>query len=66
MWVKQNVRALWGLAILLSFIAAAFAQENGNPYRVELDLGQQTAYLIRGRQVVLESPISSGRYGHLT
>ena len=42
------------------------AQESGNPYRVELDLGQQTAYLIRGRQVVLESPISSGRYGHLT
>lgn len=37
-----------------------------SPYRVELDLGQQTAYLIRGRQVLLESPISSGRYGHLT
>lgn len=36
------------------------------PTRVEIDLGQQTAYLIRGRHVVLESPISSGRYGHLT
>src|SRR5882672_456635 len=35
-------------------------------YSVEIDLQQQTAYLIRGRQVVLESPISSGRYGHLT
>ena len=35
-------------------------------YSVELDLQQQKAYLIRGRQLVLESPISSGRYGHLT
>ncbi len=33
---------------------------------MEIDLGQQTAYLIRGRYVVLQSPISSGRYGHLT
>jgi lipoprotein-anchoring transpeptidase ErfK/SrfK len=33
---------------------------------VEIDLQQQTAYLIRGRHVLLESPISSGRYGHLT
>jgi lipoprotein-anchoring transpeptidase ErfK/SrfK len=29
-------------------------------------LQQQTAFLIHGRRVVLESPISSGRYGHLT
>lgn len=27
---------------------------------------QQRAYLIRGHRVLLESPISSGRYGHLT
>jgi lipoprotein-anchoring transpeptidase ErfK/SrfK len=33
---------------------------------VEIDLQQQRAYLIRGRRVLLESPISSGRYGHLT
>ena len=45
--------------------ATAFAQTE-NPYRVEIDLGQQTAYLIRGRRVVMRSPISSGRYGHLT
>ncbi|MFL6513653.1 MAG: L,D-transpeptidase [Chthoniobacterales bacterium] len=60
------MRAFWGLVILLGLVATACAQETGSPYRVELDLGQQTAYLIRGRQVVLESPISSGRYGHLT
>jgi lipoprotein-anchoring transpeptidase ErfK/SrfK len=34
--------------------------------RVEIDLQQQTAYLIRGHRVVMQSPISSGRYGHLT
>jgi lipoprotein-anchoring transpeptidase ErfK/SrfK len=34
--------------------------------RVEIDLGQQTAYLIRGHRVLMTSPISSGRAGHLT
>jgi lipoprotein-anchoring transpeptidase ErfK/SrfK len=53
------------LSILFCFATAASAQSE-NPYRVEIDLGQQTAYLIRGRYVVAESPISSGRYGHLT
>ena len=56
-----------GVAVFFCLtIGWVFAQETQNPYRVELDLGQQTAYLIRGRQVVLQSPISSGRYGHLT
>lgn len=40
--------------------------QRGGSLRVEIDLGQQTAYLISGRRVLLESPISSGRYGHLT
>jgi lipoprotein-anchoring transpeptidase ErfK/SrfK len=59
------VRAFRGFPILCLLATAAFAQ-NENPYRVEIDLGQQTAYLIRGRRVVMQSPISSGRYGHLT
>lgn len=46
-------------------LAAPFARGQGG-MSVEIDLQQQTAYLIRGRQVVLESTISSGRYGHLT
>jgi lipoprotein-anchoring transpeptidase ErfK/SrfK len=46
-------------------LASAVAQD-GNPFRVEIDLQDQTAFLIRGRGIVLESPISSGRYGHLT
>ncbi|HEX8281686.1 MAG TPA: L,D-transpeptidase [Chthoniobacterales bacterium] len=33
-------------------------------YQVEIDLQQQMAYLIRGRQLVLSSPISSGRSGY--
>ena len=51
--------------IFFSLAAIAWAQSE-NPYRVEIDLNQQTAYLIRGRWVVMQSPISSGRYGHLT
>ena len=51
--------------IFFSLAAVAWAQSE-NPSRVEIDLNQQTAYLIRGRRVVMQSPISSGRYGHLT
>ena len=57
-----SIRA--GLALLPIFVASGFAETN--PYRVEIDLSMQTASLIRGRYVVMRSPISSGRYGHLT
>jgi lipoprotein-anchoring transpeptidase ErfK/SrfK len=33
---------------------------------VEIDLGQQRVYLLQNGRPVLASPISSGRYGHLT
>jgi lipoprotein-anchoring transpeptidase ErfK/SrfK len=33
---------------------------------VEIDLEEQTAYLLNNGRPVLASPISSGRYGHLT
>jgi lipoprotein-anchoring transpeptidase ErfK/SrfK len=59
------VRVLWGLSIL-SFAIAPLWAESSNQFQVEIDLQMQTAYLIRGRQLVLKSPISSGRYGHLT
>ena len=53
--------------MVLLFVAATIVSaQNENPLRVEIDLSQQTAYLIRGRRVVMQSPISSGRYGHLT
>ena len=37
-----------------------------NPYSIEIDLQQQTAYLLRNGRAVYSTPISSGRYGHLT
>jgi len=45
---------------------AAGGLEAAPGYQVEIDLQQQMAYLIRGRRLVLSSPISSGRSGHLT
>src|SRR5438034_3740188 len=63
--VEVGVRAFWGTLTLFLIAAAASAQDE-NPYRVEIDLSRQTAYLISGRRVVMQSPISSGRYGHLT
>ncbi|MDQ6861055.1 MAG: L,D-transpeptidase [Verrucomicrobiota bacterium] len=52
-------------ALLLLVIAAPFAY-CAPGYQVEIDLQQQMAYLIRGRQVVLASSVSTGRSGHLT
>jgi hypothetical protein len=50
------------LAILI--LPGAFAQTSGTS--IEIDLQEQTAYLIRNGRAVLSTPISSGRYGHLT
>jgi lipoprotein-anchoring transpeptidase ErfK/SrfK len=50
-------------ALLFGATAAVQAQSG---YSVEIDLQEQTAYLIRGRRIVLASPISTGRSGHLT
>jgi L,D-transpeptidase catalytic domain len=56
-----------GIAIyIISLVATAFCFAQGDNTRVEIDLQQQTAYLIRGHRVVMQSPVSSGRYGHLT
>lgn len=53
------------LAVILLFgaVRSAFAVAG---ISVEIDLEQQMAYLIEGRHIVLQSPISSGRPGHLT
>jgi lipoprotein-anchoring transpeptidase ErfK/SrfK len=45
-------------------VGSAFAQTPATS--IEIDLQEQTAYLIRNRHVVLSSPICSGRPGHLT
>lgn len=36
------------------------------PYSIEIDLGDQKAYLLKNGRTFAASPISSGRYGHLT
>jgi len=46
-------------------LKAAFAQTSDS-YSVEIDLQEQTAYLVRDGRVVLSTPVASGRYGHLT
>jgi lipoprotein-anchoring transpeptidase ErfK/SrfK len=58
----------WGKGIfllVLVFVGAGAAHAQ-SAYSVEIDLEQQTAYLIRGRRIVLASEISTGRSGHLT
>jgi lipoprotein-anchoring transpeptidase ErfK/SrfK len=55
------MRVVLGVAILLTATALLHAEMS-----VEIDLGQQRAYLLRDGRPVLASPISSGRYGHLT
>lgn len=35
-------------------------------YSIEIDLGDQKAYLLYEGRAIMESPISTGRYGHLT
>ena len=47
-------------------LAATAISSGQSATSVEIDLQEQRAYLIRGHRIVLQSPISSGRYGHLT
>jgi lipoprotein-anchoring transpeptidase ErfK/SrfK len=56
-------RCLLFLLISIVLTCSGYAQ---SPYSVEIDLEQQTAYLIRGRRIILASEISTGRSGHLT
>ena len=55
-----------GIFLAALSVAGACAASAQSAYSVEIDLEEQTAYLIRGRQVVLATPISTGRSGHLT
>jgi hypothetical protein len=53
-----------GVAIMLLAVAPLFGQSR--PTSVEIDLEEQTAYLLQNGRPILATPISSGRYGHLT
>jgi len=59
--VQLSVRVIVGWSIFLCATTSLRAQT-----AVEIDLEEQTAYLLQGGRPVLASPISSGRYGHLT
>jgi lipoprotein-anchoring transpeptidase ErfK/SrfK len=58
-------RELGFFAIVISLLIRHVAAQS-NPYSIEIDLQDQTAYLIRDGRAVLSTPVSSGRYGHLT
>ena len=58
---KRNVRVVLGLAIFLCAALLSRAETS-----VEIYLQEQMAYLLQNGRPVLASPISSGRYGHLT
>ena len=51
-------------AVAINVAGSIFAQTSSTS--IEIDLQEQTAYLIRNGRAVLSTPISSGRYGHLT
>jgi lipoprotein-anchoring transpeptidase ErfK/SrfK len=51
------------IALPLFFCAAISSRAQTS---VEIDLEEQMAYLLKNGRVALASPISSGRYGHLT
>jgi len=54
---------VWFWAVIVFGISVTRANAQ---YSVDIDLGRQTAFLLRGNRVVMASPISSGRHGHLT
>jgi L,D-transpeptidase-like protein len=58
---KCNVRVIFGFTIFVCATALSRAETS-----VEIDLQRQMAYLLDNGRPVLASPISSGRYGHLT
>jgi hypothetical protein len=58
---KRNVRIVASLWIFFCAAISLHAETS-----VEIDLQEQMAYLLQNGRPVLASPISSGRYGHLT
>ena len=56
-----------GFFALLFLLLAVTIAAAGTRYSVEIDLQQQMAYLLLdGRHVILQSPVATGRSGHLT
>lgn len=60
------MRLRWMLLFLCLVFSASVLARQSNRYAIEIDLQDQLAYLIEGGEVVLTTPISSGRAGHYT
>src|SRR5256885_9678738 len=58
---KSSMRVVLGLTVFFCTALLLRAETS-----VEIDLQEQRAYLLQNGRPVLASPISSGRYGHLT
>ncbi|MEO7167492.1 MAG: L,D-transpeptidase [Chthoniobacterales bacterium] len=56
----------WPAFFCVAVFAAGSAFAQTSATSIEIDLQEQTAYLIRNGRAVLSTPISSGRDGHLT
>jgi lipoprotein-anchoring transpeptidase ErfK/SrfK len=54
------------LFLWLAVVAIASASAGQPATSIEIDLRDQTAYLIRNGRAVLSTPVSTGCYGHLT
>src|SRR6266576_7145240 len=54
----------WAVTVAIIFCSGRSFAESA--YRVEIDLQEQRAYLLRNGRAVLASPVSTGRAGHLT
>ena len=55
-----------GIFAVIFCVACASALCGAASTSVEVDLEEQRAYLLQGRRTLLVTPISTGRYGHLT
>jgi lipoprotein-anchoring transpeptidase ErfK/SrfK len=60
------VSACGKLSLFVLLALTPLQAQEPNPFSVEIDLQEQTAYLLRNGRVLLATPIASGRYGHLT
>jgi lipoprotein-anchoring transpeptidase ErfK/SrfK len=63
----MTYKAYWTyLPLLAALVVATSALSQTAATSIEIDLQEQTAYLIQNGRAILSTPISSGREGHLT
>jgi lipoprotein-anchoring transpeptidase ErfK/SrfK len=60
------MRKVFGLLGIWFLAGTHNISAQSSAYSIEIDLQEQTAYLIQDGRAILATPISSGRYGYLT